>query len=346
VQLPLLRPPALEPGDAISIFTPSAPAHLRFREKYLHGIRQLQALGFRVVEGPLTAAGTHEGYRAGPPEARAAEFMALVLDPEVKGLMSTIGGDNSASLIPHLDFDAIRAHPKVICGYSDVTSLHLAILARSGLSTFYGPALIPSFGEWPRVLPETRDSFLDAVSRHRTGARRLRPPARWSDHFRDAGTEAWRDEPRRFRSNRGWRVLSPGNATAPLVIANLATLCRNAGTPHFPELAGVVLLVEEMDAPLAREEANLRQLQLIGAFEELAGLIVGKPERFDAQGAPFGYHDLVREVVGRRRYPVVVDFDCGHTHPMITLAQRTPISLTATDEYDVSIGIEEPMITN
>jgi muramoyltetrapeptide carboxypeptidase len=342
VQHSLIRPPALQPGDTVGIFTPSAPAHVRFRGKYLHGISQLESLGFRVVEGPLTAAQTHQGYRSGSPVERAAEFMALILDPEIKALISTIGGENSASMIPYLDFEAIRAHPKVVCGYSDPTSLHLAILAHSGLSTFYGPAIVPSFGEWPEMLPETRDSFLDAVQRHRSGARRLLPPARWSNHFRDAESPAWKDEPRRFEPNPGWRVLSPGESSAPIVIANLATLCRSAGTSHFPELAGTILLLEEMDAPLAREEAHLRQLQLVGAFGELAGLIIGKPENFHAQGAPFGYEELIQEVVGRRDYPIISNFDCSHSHPMITLAQRTRVSLCAGET--VSVTIDEPMV--
>ena len=123
---PLLRPPPLEPGDTVGIFTPSAPAHVRFREKYLHGLRQMESLGFRVREGALTARATSQGYRSGTPRERAEELMALVLDPEVRGIVATIGGMNSSSLVPFLDFDAIRAHPKVICGYSDVTALHRA----------------------------------------------------------------------------------------------------------------------------------------------------------------------------------------------------------------------------
>lgn len=82
----------------------------------------------------------HKGIRAIAP----VQFMKIIRDKSVSALISTIGGANSSSMIPYLDFDEIRAHPKVICGYSDVTSLHLSILAYSGLSTFYGPAVMPS----------------------------------------------------------------------------------------------------------------------------------------------------------------------------------------------------------
>lgn len=340
---PLLRPPPLEPGATLGVFTPSSPAHVWFREKYLHGLDQLRALGFRVVEGPLTARQTSQGYRSGTPVERAAELMALVEDPAVHGLVSTIGGMNSSSLIPYLDFARIRAHPKVVCGYSDVTALHLAILARSGVSTFYGPAVVPSFGEWPAVLPETADSFLDAVRRHRAGRRALQPPARWSSHVRDAATDAWKTEPRRWEPNPGWRALVPGRVTAPVVAANLDTLLSLAGTDCFPALDGVVLMIEEMHAPLRREERSLRQLHLLGVFDRIAGLIVCKPELFDAQGAPFGYDELVLEVAGRRGYPVVAGFDCGHTVPMLTLAQMARITVDAGPDR-VAVTVEEPMV--
>lgn len=340
---PLLRPPPLEAGDTLGVFTPSAPGHVRFREKYLHGTRQMEALGFRVKEGPLTARAASQGYRSGTPRERADELMALVLDDGVKGIVATIGGMNSSSLIPHLDFAAIRAHPKVICGYSDVTALHLAVLAFAGVSTFYGPAVMPSFGEWPAMLPETRESFLDAVQRHRAGPRELAPPTRWSAHFRDASTDAWRTVPRAFEAHAGWRVLRPGRASGPLIAANLNTLLAAAGTACFPELSGRVLMVEEMRAPWDVQERSFRHLQLLGAFERIAALVVGRPELPDAQGAPFGYDALLLEVLGEVEFPVVVDFDCGHTHPMLTLAQSTRVTVDA-DGPTARITLDEPMV--
>ncbi len=341
--LPLLRPPALRPGDTLGVFTPSFPAHVRFRDKYLHGLARLRALGFRVKEGALTARGGDQGYRSGTPRERAAELQELLADPEVRGVVATVGGNNSASLVPYLDFGAIRADPKVICGYSDVTSLHLAVLAFAGVSTFYGPAVMPSFGEWPEPLGETVDSWLDAVSRHRQGRRRIQTPARWSDHFRDASTDAWRTEPRRFQPNPGWRPLVPGEAAGPLLVANLSTLMAAAGTECWPAPEGRVLAIEEQDAPLAEEERHLRQLERMGALDGLAALVVGKPEAFDRQGAPFGYDDLVAEVVGDRGYPVITRFDCGHTHPMLTLAEGVRVAVTAGGD-GVSFVVEEPMV--
>jgi muramoyltetrapeptide carboxypeptidase LdcA involved in peptidoglycan recycling len=341
----IVRPPALPPGSTIGVFAPSTPAHVKFAAKYRHGVDVLRRLGYEVVEGPLVASGRTQGYRAGTPQERAAELMALFLDPAVHGVMSVIGGYNSASLVPHLDFDAIRAHPKVFCGYSDVTSLHLALLARAGLSTFYGPAVMPSFGEWPDVVEYTRDAFLDAVWRHREGSRTLRPPDRWSNHFRDALGDGWRTEPRQWNENAGWRVLRAGEARGPLLVANLATMLCAAGTPDWPDLDGAVLLVEDMAAPFGMSERRFRHLERMGVFDRIAALVVGKPEMPDPEGAPFSYEDLVLEVVGPRPYPIVAGFDCGHTVPMLTLGETTPVRLAAEGERDVELVVEAPMVT-
>jgi muramoyltetrapeptide carboxypeptidase len=336
---PILFPPPLEPGDIIGIFTPSYPAHMQFRDKYLHGREQLESMGFRTVEGWLTASGRHEGYRSGPPRERAAEFMELIENPDVKCLISTIGGLNTASMIPFLDYDRIRANPKVICGYSDLTSLHLALLAYSGLASFYGPAVTPSFGEWPSVLPVTRDAFLDAVQRHRSGMRQLTPPARWSAHRRDPRTNEWRSRERDFLPNSGWKGLSAGRVIAPVLVANLDTLTTAAGTEHFPVLDGMILVLEEMSALLSYEERCFRHLDLLGTFDRIAGLIVSKPERYDQEDASFEYDDLIHEIVGERQYPIVSGFDCGHTHPMLTIAQGSAMELRVDADAVVSISV-------
>lgn len=341
----LITPSSLKPGATIGIFTPSSPANVKYREKYLHGITVLKNMGFEVVEGSLTASQKSQGYRSGTPKERAQEFMELIRNPRVTCMISTIGGANSSSMIPFLDFDEIRRYPKIICGYSDVTSLHLSILAYSGIRTFYGPAVMPSFGEWPDILEETKESFLNAVQLHHAGTRPLKPPKRWSYHFRSAATGAWKTEPRKFEENPGWRVLNLGGASAPIIVANLNTLMTSAGTSYFPKLQGKILLIEEMNAPFSEEERNLRHLERLGVFDEIAGLIISKPEMYDRENAPFEYDDLILEIVGtNRKYPIVSNFDCGHTNPTLTIAEMTSVSLNAKQGYETDFTILEPMV--
>ncbi len=113
--------------------------------------------------------------------------------------------------------------------------------------------------------------------------------------------------------------MSPGIVEAEIIPANLNTLMSSCGTEYFPVLKGKILPIEDMDAPQSRTERGLQQLSLMGIFDQIAGLIIGKPEFYDQQGAPFNYDDLIREVVGARPYPIVSNFDCGHTIPMLTV---------------------------
>jgi len=339
---PLLSPFALKPGDTIGIFTPSTPAYADNPELFLNAIRVLERLGFRVKLGALTARRASQGYRAGTPEERAAEFMALIEDPEVRGLMSTLGGMNSNSLTPFLDFQKIRAARKVICGFSDVTSLHLAILKHARLRTFYGPALMAGMGEWPDGMPETIESFLAVTQSHRAGTRGIAPFSRWSNHFRNWANGDWKNVPREWHSNPGWRVLVEGEATGPLVALNLNTLVASAGTPEWPEFSGRLLLIEEMFCPMSRFERSLRQLERIGVFDQIAGLLVGKPEKPDAEGAPFDRDALLLEVLGPRvgRYPIVTEVDVSHTVPMHTVPQEVAATLRAAAKAGQPVHLE------
>ena len=94
--------------------------------------------------------------------------------------MSTIGGSNSNALLPYIDYDALRNDPKIIIGYSDVTALLLGIFAQTGLITFYGPALVASFGEYPPLVDQTFDSFFEILTKPSLIHRYAIPHA-WTD---------------------------------------------------------------------------------------------------------------------------------------------------------------------
>ncbi|RYZ77513.1 MAG: LD-carboxypeptidase [Proteobacteria bacterium] len=331
----------------VGVFTPSMPANVLFPEKYQHGLGVIKSLGFEVVEGHITQSGVSEGYRTASPQDRADEFMRLIRNPKVHALVSTIGGNNSSSLIPFLDFDEIRESRKVICGYSDVTSLHLAILKHSGLRTFYGPAVMPSFGEWPTMLDYTKDSFLIATMNSDKAVREIKPPAVWSNHFREAKTDAWKTMARDYKPNPGWAVLRDGDIEGRLVLANLSTLCSNAGTDIFPDLENKILLVETMSGTAATEERLFRHLERMGVFDAISGLIVGKIEDYKTSGEPFSHDELILEIVGSEaKFPIVTGFDCSHTNPMLTLAEDCLISLSARTNTPAQFKVIEPMVAD
>ena len=325
----MIKPRALKAGDTLGIFTPSFPSYITNPGLFENGIKNLHKLGFKTKLGSLTSSRANQGYRPAPGKERAAEMMELIEDPEVHGLIATIGGSNSNSLIPYLDFAKIREARKPICGFSDITSLHLAIVKYSSLQTFYSPTMMCWFGEWPDGIPESSESFLQAVMHHKAAERKFIMPKRWSNHARRWDNDEWKNVPREWKENDGWHVLSEGKAEGEIIAANFNTLMSAAGTDYFPDLRGRLLLIEDMDAPQSRTERSLQQLSLMGVFEQIKGLIIGKPEFFNQDKAPFGYDELIKEMVGPREYPIVTNFDCSHTVPMLTIPELAPARLIA-----------------
>ncbi|OFZ31037.1 MAG: hypothetical protein A2622_00070 [Bdellovibrionales bacterium RIFCSPHIGHO2_01_FULL_40_29] len=337
----IIKPKALKKGSTLGIFTPSSPAYKWNEGLFANGLETLKRLGFNIKLGQLTASRGFEGYRSGSPKERAEEFMGLIEDPEVDGLISTIGGMNSSSTIPYLNFQKIRHERKLICGFSDVTSLHMAILKYSGLKTIYGPSVMCWFGEWPNGIAESSNWFLDAVVHHQNGKRAVLAPEKWSNHKRRWDNSDWKSLPREWQKNEGWRVLSAGVAKAPILALNLNTLMSAAGTSYWPDFAGKILLLEDMEALLSRTERSLQQLNFIGVFDQIAGLIIGKPESYNQEAAPFDYDDLFREIIGVRSYPIISNFDCSHCVPMISIPQLSLVELNAKDTFKVSLQFLE-----
>jgi len=147
----------LKKGDLIAIYSPSAAATVFAKERYARAKAFLEAKGYRIKEGSLTH--KRDFYRSGSIQERVDELNALIRDPEVRCILSTIGGMNSNSLLPYLDYEAIKKDPKIFVGYSDVTALLLGIYAKTGLTTYYGPAMVASFGEFPPYVEETFEYF-------------------------------------------------------------------------------------------------------------------------------------------------------------------------------------------
>ena len=208
----LTRPRRVRPGDTVAIVSPSFGAVGLWPHRVERGTAYLEALDLRVRVMPNAA--RSESWVSAPAEARVEDLHAAFLDEDVAVVLASIGGNHSNQLLPLLDFDLIRAHPKVFQGYSDVTVLHWAIASRAGLATFYGPALVPELGEFPRVLPDT-DRYLRAVW-FGEGEIAFEPAPTWTDEFLDWDTKADLSRPRVERESEGWISIRDGVTSGPL----------------------------------------------------------------------------------------------------------------------------------
>ncbi len=333
----IIKPPALEPGDTIGVFSPSSPATHFAPKRTARAVAFLKNQGFRVCMGELS--GECDFWRSGSIQDRANELNALIRNPDVRCIISSIGGTNSNSLLPYIDYDALRADPKIFCGYSDVTALHAAIANNTGLITFYGPALTASFGEFEPLVSQTLQAFLDVVTTRTTYPFTLPNPTHWTEERIDWETQ---DRAKSLTQNTLITV-TPGQHTGRLIGGNLNTLGGVWGTPYAPDIrSGDILLIEDSLKDAAVMERLFSRLLLAGTFEKIGGLILGKHEGFDDCGSARTPLDILLEVMrGKPTFPMLAEYDCAHTHPMITLPLGAQIKLDATAQH---IIIEEACV--
>ena len=312
-----MKPPALRPGDAIGVVAPSWCGPATFPHRVERGIRFLEGLGYRVVVGAHACG--RRGWVAGTPEERVADLHGFFADPDVRLILSAIGGDHACQLLPLLDWDLIRRHPTILLGYSDVTVLNLAVYAKTGLTTFNGPALMTDFGESPEPYPYTVAAMLAAVARPEPIGE-LTPAPAWTDEFQAWETQADLTRPRARRPSPGWSWLRGGKAAGLLVGGCLESMDHLRGTPCWPSFDGAVLFFEtaEVATTPERVDALLQDYENMGVLSQIRALLVGRPYGYtDAQRA-----ELAAVLLERTRghaFPIVAELDFGHTAPQMTL---------------------------
>jgi len=319
---PLIKPPALQPGDTLAMYAPANAISLDAKV-VAKGYGKLEEMGFKVYETPL--ARQRHGHTAGTPAERAKVLHDLLTDDRIAGIMTFWGGYQSHQVLEHLDFDLIRANPKVIIGYSDVTSLTVGVFAKTGVVGFSGPAGI-SFVK-PTLPDYTRNAFSDVLIAAK-GKIVYQASTQWSDN------QWWAEKPEPkmiFEPTPQWQTLKPGKVQGPLLPANLGTLLLLNGTTYWPDLTGVVLVIEEDEVEKPETIDRLfTQLRQIGAFDKIAGLAFGRLPRCVGFSAQDRLEDLILYATRGYNFPVLINLDYGHTDPILTL----PIGILAELDAD------------
>ena len=311
--LPALCPPPLRPGDTIGLFTSSYPLAQEAPEAAGLAMSRLRALGYQVKPGILM--NSRDCYRSGSIQERAQELNALLADDSVQCVMATVGGMASNSILPYIDYEQIRRTPKIIIGHSDVTAILLGVYAMTGLVTYYGPNLVTTFGQYPPLLDATERCFSEVLGGY-TPPYSYRKPEVYSQELTlwSQGPTTKEPQPNRWVTVRG------GRASGRLIGGNLNTLTGIAGSPYMPEIRqGDILFLEDTEKFAAHAERYFSWLKLCGVFRRAGGLILGKHRQFDSQGTGRTPAQILLEVIGQPDFPILADFDCCHTVPMLTL---------------------------
>lgn len=312
-----IKPAALRPGDTVGIISPSWFGGAPFRPRLEHGVRQIKALGFRTRVG--THALRNAGWVSASPEARVSDLHDMFRDPEVRAVIATIGGDHACQLLPLIDWDLIRANPKVFMGFSDITVLNVAIWAETGLVTFNGPSVMTDWAEFPAMPEYARESALAAITRPLPmGA--LHPAPAWTEEFLDWETGEDRTRARTMTPSTGWTWLRAGRAEGRLIGGCLESLQHLRGTRWWPDFRNAILFLEtseERPSP-ATVAGMLSDYENMGAFSEIRGMVVARPYGY-TDSDRHRLHDVIRERTARWAFPVLADIDAGHTSPILTL---------------------------
>lgn len=317
----------LKKGDGIGIFSPSTPITAKAPNRFKRGVEYLENKGVKVIEGCLT--GKSDFYRSGSIQQRVEELNNLIRNPDVKCIMSTIGGMNSNSLLPYIDYETFKNNPKPIIGYSDVTAILLAIYAKTGISTYYGPALVASFGELSPFVDITYKYFEDILINEINLPYKIKNPEIWTDEYIDWETQ---DRSKVGRYNELITVYG-GKVRGRLIGGNLNTMMGIWNTPYMPEIKeGDILFIEDSLKDCSTIERSFSLLKISGVFEKISGIILGKHELFNECNTGRKPYEILLEVLGDTKFPFLAEFDCCHTHPMITLPIGQIIELDSTNK--------------
>lgn len=300
------RPARLRPGDTVGLIEPAGfsdgPVQLEAVKYTIEGMGLVPRLGAHVA--------ARHGYLAGTDEQRAADINAMFADEGVRAVFAIRGGWGCARLLPFLDWDVIRAHPKLLVGYSDVTALHLAFAARAGFPSIHAPN---AANRWAEISWESFWRLAFAGDRPVLGQPEV--PAV------DATQERWRIA-----------TIRPGTARGRLLGGNLSVLTALVGTPWLPDFDGAILFLEEVGEAEYRIDRMLSQLALAGVLGKVAGVVFGQCTRCTASVPDyigFTVPQLLEQYFAPLGVPVFGGANIGHVQNQLSLPVGAEVEIDA-----------------
>lgn len=299
----MIYPKPLAPGDRVALVGPSGPV---LPERVEPAVDAVKAMGLTPVLYPSATA--QRGYLAGEDRQRAKDLTDVFLDDTIAGILCIRGGYGAQRMLPYFDPAAAITHPKVFCGYSDITAIH-TLLNQRGLVTFHTP--MPST-EWYKGLDDYTLTSMKHLLFH--------PRQEWGplENPSDSPAPA---------------VLVPGEASGRLAGGNLSLVSSSLGTAYEIDTRGTVLFLEDIGERPYRLDGMLTHLLNAGKLEQCAAILLGAFTDCQAEDPsrsltiPEIIADILVPVCREKGIPLVTGLVCGHTLPTMSLPLGAGVSL-------------------
>lgn len=292
-----IRPQRLKQGDTVGLVALSSPLKMEQLEAKTAFI---ESLGLQYKLGQTI--GLPDGMLAGTDEDRLEDLHAMIKDPEVKGIFCVRGGYGLARIVDQIDYQLLEENPKVIWGFSDVTSLHLAVNEFSNLVTFHGPML--SNGE----------EAMDALSAKMFQQLFSPLEIQYSEMISPLET------------------ISGGVVRGELTGGNLNRIVRTLGTKFEFDAQGKIMVLEDIKEALEHIDGMMNQLRQARKLEQAAGFVIGS---FTELGKDETYEevlDIMREYLIPLNKPVLAGFQIGHCKPNVAIPLGVEAILDADEK--------------
>jgi muramoyltetrapeptide carboxypeptidase len=297
----------VEKNSTIGIIS---PAWIPVDERMQKGLQYLDQKGFAVKKGENV--GTTHGYFAGTDKERLDDIHQMYKDPEVDLIICARGGWGGLRLVNGLDYKLIRDNPKILVGYSDITTLQLAIWTKTKVPSLSGPMVGVEMGKG--ILPFTEQHFWDQVQN--TDPQYI---------FNYAKTDTIE--------------LNGGKAEGILLGGCLSLVCHLIGTSYSPDYRNSILYLEDVGEKPYKIDRYLAHLKQAGIFEQINGLILGEfidcgPDEGEIS---FNIDEILEDYFSDVSYPVIKNFPYGHGDKKFSM----PIGVHAvldTDQSELRLG--------
>lgn len=300
----LTIPKPLRPGDTVALIGVSGCLHVEDVPARVAGcVKKLENLGFRVKLDDTCL--KQFGYLSGTDEERAEALMRAFADDDVDGVWCIKGGYGCIRMLEYVDWDVIRAHPKAFIGFSDITTLHLAIQEKCGLCTFHGP--MPNGDAFPGEAPYAR-SLMQAIG----------------------------GQPERELCNPGGAALTclrPGVAEGVLCGGNMSLMAAACGTSGDFDTAGKILFMEEVGEHTYAIDRMLWQMYTAGKLDQCAGIVFGAFTNCTNEYPESGFEldAVIGQMVEKLHVPVLWGLEAGHIGNSLTLPLGRRVRMDAAN---------------